>query len=84
MKKYSKRHWLNKKGSPSTGSLVAYYGPNLYDGKLSVFLEVSDCGVKCRLHLSRKEKMSSFLYKLKKMKTAIEEFELWIEQNHKQ
>lgn len=33
MKVYSKRVWLNKNDSSSTGSVVAYYGPRSYSGE---------------------------------------------------
>lgn len=51
---YSKRVWLNKNDSPSTGSVVAYHGPTGWrkEKEETAFLEISDCSVKCRLHVS--------------------------------
>jgi len=78
MKKYSKRVWLNPKTSPSTGSIVAYRGPAHWVDPKKVqipytFLEIADCQVKVRLHMTKTDSHRDFINKLEKLgNTALE------------
>jgi hypothetical protein len=76
MKKYINRKWLNKKGSPSTGTVVAYAGPSPWNPKkeTSIFFEVSDCHCSARLHKTTEDNMSDFIYKLRKLAKTANDF----------
>lgn len=75
-KTYSKRKWLNKSGSPSTGSAVAYYGPMPWGKKKQSYLyfEVSDCHNSIRLHQTEIEKRSDFIRKLRTLAKMANDF----------
>ena len=84
MSMYSKRVWLNKDSSASTGSVVAFHGDSSWretDGKpeKTSFLEVSDCHCKVRLHRSYTDDMPSFVAKLRKLAAVAEEFATFLE-----
>lgn len=64
---YHTRTWLNRKDSPSTGSVVCYEGEKSYkDGPYHhMFVEVSDCHVRARLHKAPYDTKEDFIAKLK-------------------
>ena len=82
MEAYSKRVWLNKNDSPSTGSVVAYHGPKRFNGDeepvLIAFLEVSDCHSKARLHVSPDDTMFEFIEKMELLRATITDFVLYL------
>lgn len=83
--KYSKRVWLNKTSSPSTGNVVAYDGnPEFSDGPYhSMFLRISDCHTSIRLHKSEYDTEKDFINKMKKLRTVIDEFITYLEIEYK-
>lgn len=74
--KYAKRVWLNKEGSPSTGSAVAFHGNITWrdEQELSTFFEVSDCHCKVRLHRIKDDSLSDFIEKLRVLAKTAEDF----------
>lgn len=82
-KTYSKRVWLNKNSSPSTGSVVAFYGDVKWESKpeLCAFLEIASCHEKARLHMSRNDNMNDFIAKMKLLNKTINDFILFLEAN---
>lgn len=80
---YSKRTWLNRNDSPSTGSVVAYDGTNTYgDGEYrSTFLKIYDCFESVKLHKADYDTMDDFIDKLKLLKNDIEAFIAYLEEN---
>lgn len=80
-KTYSKRKWLNKAGSPSTGSAVAYYGPMPWGKKKEPYLyfEVSDCHNSVRLHQTENEPRNAFIRKMRKLAKMANEFADFLE-----
>lgn len=74
-KLYSVKEWLSKEEGPSTGSVVAYCGPSPWDvDALAMFLEVSDCHVKARLHKSNLDTNNDFSKKLRTLALVISNF----------
>lgn len=75
---YNKRTWLNSNKTPSTGSVVAFHGRAKYPEDKepfeNMFLEVSDCHVKARLHKTIFETREEFINKLRVLKHQIEQF----------
>jgi hypothetical protein len=73
---YSKRVWLNKDNSSSTGNVVAFDGMVSWRGEdiRSTFLSVSDCSVSARLHKSDDDTINDFIDKMKLLKNEIELF----------
>lgn len=78
---YSKRVWLNKDSSTSTGSIVAFHGETIYskDPEIVSFFEVADCHGKIRLHRSYADDMPSFVAKLRTLAAVAEEFATFLE-----
>jgi hypothetical protein len=78
---YSKRVWLNKESSASTGSVVAFHGETKWGDKLEVtsFFEVADCHGKVRLHRSYVDDMPAFISKLRTLAAIAEEFATFLE-----
>ena len=75
MKKYIKRKWLNRKGSASTGSAVAYAGPSPWNKKEdSIFFEVSDCHCSVRLHKTTEDSMQDFIKKIRNLAKTANDF----------
>ena len=69
METFSKREWLNKEDSPSTGSIVAFDGLiKEEDGTeyRSTFLQVADCFGKVKLHKSCYDTIEDFVDKMKR------------------
>ena len=81
-KTYSKRAWLNKKGSPSTGSAAAYHGqmPWGKKGQKYTYFEVSDCHNSIRLHQTEIEPTADFIRKLRKLAKMATDFADFMEQ----
>jgi hypothetical protein len=74
---YSKRVWLNKGDSPSTGSVVAYHGPMKWSKgqeEMAAFLEVADCHDKVRLHCTPSDTMGEFVQKMELLRDTIDQF----------
>ena len=72
MKAYNKRAWLNGAKSPSTGSVVCYFGPDVWDGKrTSMFIEVSSCSSVARLHQAGEESDDEYTKKVRKLSVEI-------------
>lgn len=73
---YCTRAWLNTKDSPSTGSIVCYEGEKQYsDGPFHhMFVEISDCHVRARLHKAEYDSKEDFIQKLKLMRRNIDLF----------
>lgn len=81
---YNRRTWLNKEGSPSTGSVVSYHGTalNWADEEVSkTFFEVADCSFKVRLHPEKGEEMSNFVSKLRLLASEASNFADFLESN---
>ena len=78
---YSKRVWLNPDDSPSTGSVVAFYGaPNWKDDDGDfAFLEVSSCHRKVRLHKTNKDTLQEFADKMRKLAEVANNFADFLE-----
>lgn len=70
------RTWLNTEDSPSTGSIIYYEGEKQYsDGPFHhMFIEISDCHVKARLHKAKYDSKEDFINKLKLMRRDIDLF----------
>jgi hypothetical protein len=77
---YSKRTWLNKNESPSTGNIVAFDGEvNYNDGKeRTTFLSISDCSHTIRI-TKNTETIAEYIEKLKILKAEIELFIIYIQ-----
>ena len=84
--KYNKRTWLNSKKSDSTGSIVCFSGEvtDLDTGKKysQMFLELSDCRNKVRLHLTSNDTKLEFLNKMRLLKNEISKFIKYLEKNN--
>lgn len=80
-KTYSKRKWLNKSGSPSTGSAVAYYGKMPWGNKKQPYLyfEVSDCHNSIRLHQTEVESREDFIRKMRDLAKMANDFADFLE-----
>ncbi len=80
---YSKRQWLNKKGSPSTGAVAAYHGQSPWErkGEYYSYFEVSDCHNSIRLHKTEIDSQRDFIRKIRKLSLAAKEFADFLEKN---
>jgi hypothetical protein len=78
---YLTRTWLNSEGSPSTGSVVAFHGPQTYDGKTETvsFLEVADCQKKVRLYRNYDDDIRSFIIKLQTLANVAGKFASYLD-----
>ena len=77
--KYNERIFLNKKDSPSTGSIVCFDGKIKWSHKQkkaerTSFVEFADCQVKVRLHRTSEDRAEDYIEKIKKMKNALVEY----------
>lgn len=75
--KYNKRIWLNSDKSHYTGSLVCHDGIVSNRGKPKaryVFMEVSDCHGKARIHTDDNLSISDYIDKLKLIRDEIDLF----------
>jgi hypothetical protein len=74
-KSFCRREFLNDPLSPSTGTVVAYDGPDSWRPKKNLtFLEVGDCQVRARIHQTDLEGRKQFIFKIKLLQTVINEF----------
>lgn len=75
---YKTQTWLNDINSPSTGSVVCYHGLCKYsdekDDWESIFLEISDCHSKSRLHRSNFDNKEDFIKKMELLRDDIDKF----------
>ena len=77
---YHRRVWLNPPKSSSTGSVVAFDGMAQWsmganDNRAhAMFLEISDCHGKVRIHASRFESRRAFSKKIRKLAKVIAKF----------
>ncbi len=80
-KSYNRRTWLNKKGSPSTGNVVAFDGEVMWHGEKyrSMFLSISDCAVSVRLHKTDDDTVEDFIDKMKLLRDEIDCFIEYLE-----
>jgi len=87
IKFYNKRTWLNPITSDSTAHIVAFDGKvtDLDTGKKSefVFLEISDCYHKVRLHKTSDDTYKDFINKLKVLSKEINLFIHHLEKTNK-
>jgi len=81
---YNKRIWLNKKKSPSTGSVAAFSGNieyrNRKRGNYS-YLEIADCTGKIRLEEVYDDNQEDFLIKMRLLHKVIGKFIVFLESN---
>lgn len=74
---YNKRTWLNSQTKDSTSSVVCFNGivtdfkGNKYP---SIFIEISDCQTKVRLHKTEDDTITEFIEKLNLLKNEINLF----------
>ena len=79
---FSRREFLNDPNSPSTGSVVAYDGPDPWKPEdRFTFLEVGDCHVRARIHQTTLEGREQFILKIKLLRTIVNEFIEHLEAN---
>lgn len=75
---YNRRTWLNPTSSDSTGSVVAFdgYVTDLDNGNQypQLFLEISDCHRKIRLHQTSDDSREDFIVKMKLLQNEISLF----------
>jgi hypothetical protein len=89
---YSHKVWLNKNSSPSTGSLVCYYGLTPHKKRKenikTLFIELSDCQSRFRIYFPTKGKKYNFKTKdrtfkdIKKLFTHLETYVKYVEENY--
>lgn len=86
----SRKHYkvtteLNANKSPSTGAVTAYAGKSPWPKafKEYMFLEISDCHNKVRLHTSQLDSRKDFIAKMKKLRNEIDAFIEHLEQRPK-
>lgn len=77
----SRKHYkvtaeLNANKSPSTGAVTAFAGKSPWPKafKEYLFLEISDCHSKVRLHTSQLDSRKDFIAKMKKLRNEIDAF----------
>ncbi len=82
---YSKRTWLNKPDSPSTGNVVAFDGEITSENEKyrSTFLSVSDCYNSAKLHKADYDSMEDFINKMKLLRDEIDSFINYLETTEK-
>ena len=77
MKTFSKRVWLNRDESGSTGSVVAFCGDVKWkpgEPEIMTFLEVADCHCKARLHRTYLDSREDFIIKMQTLRDTVDEF----------
>ena len=83
-KSYKTTTWLNPPTSPSTGSIVCYDGSYPIKGeedKRHMFVEISDCHNKIRLHKMENESPLDFKRKISILVDALTQFSDHISKN---
>ena len=80
---YNTRTWLNDLTSASTSSVVCFDGIREDETGFyrSMYLEISDCKGKIKLHQSYNETNEQFIDKLKLLNSEIENFVKHLENN---
>lgn len=84
---YSKRMWLNREDSVSTGSVVAYRGEMIFEDnekKKVAFLEVADCHNKIRLHVTPTDTMDDFIVKMETLRDFINDYVVYLRSEEKE
>jgi hypothetical protein len=80
---YNVRKWLNSEKSSSTGSIVACHEPKACYRKgeefESLFLEISDCHSKARLHKSYHDTIPEFTEKMRGVRDVVSDFIIYLE-----
>lgn len=80
---YSDREWLNKLGSHSTGSVIAYHGPACWNDEkendVVTMVEFADCRGKVRLHKTKADSIEDFINKLETINSVIVNFKKYLE-----
>ncbi len=76
---FSLRTWLNPDGHSSTGSIVVFDGMSSWtnmDGEpqKTMFIEVSDCHGKVRIHQAKSDTREMFTAKVRVMHDVLSEF----------
>lgn len=88
---YVKREWLNTEKSYSTGSVVSFCGKNAdpyHDPEkepnedFTMYLELSDCHRKVKLHRAFNDTPQEFIDKMKLLRDHIDQFITYLEENH--
>lgn len=77
MKAYKRQVWLNRKGSSSTGSVVAFDGIDKdWEGESfrNTFLQINDCNRSITLHKTENDSIYQFVQKLDKLENVIRDF----------
>ena len=77
MPKFYRRIWLNKEGSASTGTAVAFSGVVKWKSdseKTITFLEISDCHCKVKLHKTYSDSNEDFIEKMRKLSQLASNF----------
>ena len=77
MKVYKKQVWLNRKGSSSTGSVVAFDGIDKdWEGESfrNTFIQINDCSRSITLHKTENDSIPQFVQKLDKLEHIIRDF----------
>ena len=77
MKVYKKQVWLNRKGSSSTGSVVAFDGIEKDwegDSFRNTFIQINDCSRSITLHKTENDSILQFVQKLDKLECIIRDF----------
>jgi hypothetical protein len=79
---FSRRVWLNKDTSGSTGAAVAFCGPAKWNNKeqeIHTFFEVSDCHCKVRLHKTYSDTSAEFIEKMRTLSKLASDFADFLE-----
>ena len=75
MKTYCKKKWLNEKNSPSTGSIMTYYGLTFWGKKEpQMFIELADCHCKVRLHKTNDDTIKQYIKKIKLLEKTLHNY----------
>jgi hypothetical protein len=81
MKTYKRTKQLNRSDRASTGAVTAFYGNSPWERLKTayMFLEVSDCSHKVRLHNSSQDTKKDFIIKMKSLRKEIDKFIAFLE-----
>ena len=85
MSTFSRRIWLNKEDSASTGSAVAFSGTCKWRNEPEetvTFLEIADCHCKVRLHKTYADSNKDFIEKMRKLSQLASDFADFIEKEY--
>lgn len=74
-KTFVNRQFLNRKNSPSSGSVYAYHGKAPWNKRSNTkFFELADCHQSARLHQSELDSDDDFIEKLEKVQKTLSKF----------